>query len=229
VLVFLLVFLLATILLLAAWSLFFQAYIYEQPAQGLLTWRAPAAGAAVTAFVAAWALLAQKADHKLGLLFDFSASEGKEFKELWTTDKEGHKLGHYKLVGGEKPRFLLNGNTAAKKELPTRPDGILVVEDGAEVLFKPDRDAEGHFKSREGEWLEYRDARGRVMIENQWGKVGRFRFGWFLANVGLNLLFLAAWVAVLWLLLEFQFWHALGQAVVVWLALELFVLGHVIS
>ena len=33
----------------------------------------------------------------------------------------------------------------------------------------------------------------------------------------------------LWLLLHFQFWHAFGQAVVIWLALTLFILPPMFS
>jgi hypothetical protein len=242
VLVFLLVFLLATTGLLAAWSLWFQSYIYEKPADGLLQWRAPAAGAGVTAFVALWALLAHKADHRLGLLVDVSPRESyPPVKELWATDKEGHKKklpdgkeAHYKLVGSP-PEFRLNGTG---DRLPRTPDGILIVENGAEVVFLPERDAQGNFKRGEVKSMAgsqtqpilYKDPKGRVIEEGQFQYIGgRFRFGWFLANLALNVLFLAAWLAALWLLLEFQFWHALGQAVVVWLALELFVLGHLIS
>src|SRR5947207_8587629 len=40
----------------AAWSLWFQGYLYSEPAP-VLPWRAPAAGAAVAAFVALWVVL----------------------------------------------------------------------------------------------------------------------------------------------------------------------------
>src|SRR5262249_20632443 len=106
-----------------------------------------------------------------------------------------------------------------------------------EVVFLPERDADGKFKTRKVDTiggaqeqpLEYKDAKGRVMVEGQLGRTGRFRFGWFMANVALNLLHLVVWVLVLWLLLEFHFWHAVGQAIVVWMVLMLFVLSHLIT
>jgi hypothetical protein len=48
-----------------------------------------------------------------------------------------------------------------------------------------------------------------------------FRFGLFVANVFLNLLHLALWFALLWLLLDYQWPHALGLAIVLWLLMTL--------
>jgi hypothetical protein len=44
------------------------------------------------------------------------------------------------------------------------------------------------------------------------------------ANLLLNFLHLGVWFACLWLLLRFQWGHALGFAVVLWLALTLTIL-----
>src|SRR5207244_6771792 len=95
------------------------------------------------------------------------------------------------------------------RPMPSRPAKIIVSDDGQRVAFLPDRDPAGHYKvakSRtpvgevEGS-LNYRDDRGRVMIEGSLGAVSIARPGWLAANLALNFLHLVVWFLCLWLLL----------------------------
>src|SRR5215469_15735149 len=66
-------------LLLAAWTLFFQGYIYSEPVEAIY-WRAPAAGAALTLFLLIWMVLDYRSietpqDEGRYRSFDFSTGE----------------------------------------------------------------------------------------------------------------------------------------------------------
>jgi hypothetical protein len=226
---YLVLFFVVVAIFLAAWSLWFQGYIYSEPAQ-VLPWRAPAAGAAVAAFVALWVILVARSHGKLATLWDFSASTTVEYKDVWATDADGKELARYKEVNGV---YWLDGRVNGPK-LKDRPDGLKVKEPNKDdkVWFKPDRDAKGNFKVEQvngvggsaPQPLKYRDDKGHVMEEGSLGRVTTFRYGWLFANVLLNVLHLAVWWLCLWLLLQFQWAHALGQSIVLWLVTMLFVL-----
>jgi hypothetical protein len=227
----LLVFVVVTVAL-AAWTAWLQSYIYSEACQGIL-WRAPAAGAAVAVFLALWVILVARNPGRLGTLTTFAATETQEFDELILTDRDGKPLPNerYRKVG-IPPLYRLDGKPKGA-ELPQHPDGLLARKNGQEYLFLPDRDAKGNFKMsdrtmfgvKQSGVLEYRDKKsGQVMEEGQLGRISTFYFGRFLANILLNGLHLAVWFAVLWLLLQFQWPHALGQAVILWAGTMLFVL-----
>jgi hypothetical protein len=61
--------------------------------------------------------------------------------------------------------------------------------------------------------------RGRIMSEDSIGYLPRPRRGLRFFNLFLNGLHLAVWFLCLWLVLRFQWAHALGLAFVSWLAL----------
>jgi hypothetical protein len=214
----------------------------------VLPWRAPAAGGAVTVFLALWVLLVARNPGKLGTLTSFTASDSLEFDELVLTDRDGKPLEkvretiqgprkmteRYKKVGEQ---FWLDGQPNSK-ELPQRPDGMIARKGDQDYLFLPDRNPDGTFKVNDrtqfgikfSGMLEYRDKQsGQTMEEGQLGRISTFYFGRFLANILLNLLLLAVWFLVLWLCLEFQWPHALGQAVVLWLATTIFALPPLFS
>src|SRR5207245_11407013 len=82
------------------------------------------------------------------------------------------------------------------------------------------------FKTVPGEPVRYveTDGRGRVMTETYIGTLPVSHWGTSLAKILLTLIHLGLWFAGLWLLLHFQWGHALGLAVVLWLTLSLTVL-----
>jgi hypothetical protein len=118
-----------------------------------------------------------------------------------------------------------------RRLLPDRPDKIIVVEGGQQHVFLPERDAKGHFKVAPGESLRYYEegAKGRYMVEGQWGRVASYRFGRLVLDLFLNLLHFVVWWLVLWLLLRFQWSHALGLAVAFWAVMTLFVLPPLLT
>ena len=109
------------------------------------------------------------------------------------------------------------------KKLTQRPEKIIVNDGGAELIFEPQRDAAGHFKTLQGENLQYYDKSGRVMVEgDRLGEVSQFHWDWLLWNLLFNAFHLGLWFAGLWLVLRFQWAHALGFAVCLWLVMTLF-------
>ena len=79
------------------------------------------------------------------------------------------------------------------------------------------------------EALRYIDGKGRVMLESSLGEIAVFHSGWVIVTLLLSLFFLGVWFVSLWLLLRFQWPHALGQAVVFWGVMILFVMPPVLT
>jgi hypothetical protein len=211
---------------LSAGTLWFQGYIYSEPAEGMY-WRAPAAGTVLTLLVVLWCRLDYGSPGQYPALFDFSPTEEKEFPELWAV-KDG-KTTLYKLkkdAAGHSEYQDANG-----KPLPSHRDAILVKEDGQEVRFEAERNEKGQYKITPGQSLRYleKDGRGRVMTEDSMGRVGEFRWGLTVANFMLSLLHFLAWFGCLWLLLRFQWAHALGLAVIFWLVMTLVILPMLLT
>ncbi len=225
--------------LLSAWTLWFQAYIYSEPTTGI-AWRGPAAGAAVTAFLIVWVVLDYRTPGGWRTIFDSTSStESKPFPEL-RVPKPGGGYSTYKLSPTGRLDYRLDGKPPpAGKQMPSRPAEIVAVAPGGEEsVFKPDRDQKGNFKvPTTSTWfgkaqtapLRYTDPKGQVMLETSIGQVSTFHTGWVIGTFILNLLFLGVWFLSLWLLLNFQWPHALGQAVVFWGVMLLFVMPPVLT
>jgi hypothetical protein len=222
VLVLLLVWFVLTVFL-AAWTLWFQPYVYTESVSGLL-WRAPAAGTVVFLTVLLWAWLDYQSPGQYPTLWQFSPWEDNEYPELIVVRRDG-KQETYKKV--RRPR----GNVYLREDhpLPSRPEKIIGVRpDGERDTYEPDRDAKGNFKAESGQSLKYRDAGGQVMEEGQLGRVRTYYPGRLFLNLFLNFFHLFIWFACLWLLLHYQWSHALGMAVVLWLVMILFILPQVL-
>jgi hypothetical protein len=223
-------------ILLSAWTLWFQAYVYTEPTPGII-WRGPAAGSAVTVVLMLWILLDYRAPGHFRPLFDSTSTDNSEpFPELIVPGPRGEEV--YRLVPpNARLDYRLKGQPTGKV-LPTRPKSIIVIEGDEKYIFEPQRDDKGNFKTRsssswfgssQNEELRYIDSRGRVMLESSLGRVSTFRGGRFTGNLLLNLLLLAAFFAVLWLLLRFAWPLALLQAFVFWVVMQLFVLPPVLT
>jgi hypothetical protein len=224
VLVLLLVWFVLTVLL-AAWTLWFQAYIYSEPV-GAIWWRAPAAGTALALFLTLWVVLDYRAPGRYRELHGFSFIEyPAPYPELHVFNPDG-KEEVFKLhkTGRGLPEYRWDS-----KKLPSRPGRIIVFEDGEKFVFEPERDARGNFKTGPGDVVHYRDSRGREMVEGQLGQVSIRHYGWLAMNFLLNFAHLAVWFACLWLLLRFQWSHALGLAVVFWAVTTLIVVPMVLG
>jgi hypothetical protein len=211
------------VVLLWAGSVWFQGYIYSEPSPQL-SWSAPVAGTALALFFALWCWIDYHSPGRYTDLFHFSPREDHEpFTELWA------------VKGGNSIRYTLTKDAQGQtdyrdqsgKPIPTHPDRITVKEGGEEVIFEPERDANGNYKTRTESplslWpsrqksLLYHDASGREMSEGRLGQLSTFHRGILLASIFLNTFHLALWFVCLWLLLRFQWSHALGLAVIFWL------------
>jgi hypothetical protein len=220
------------IVVLAAWTLWYQNYIYTEPATGIL-WRGPAAGSAVMLVLFLWVVMDYRSPGRYRPIYEFSATETpKPFPELRVPRDTGEEQVFKLLSRGGRPEYHLGGLSTGQP-LPSRPQKVIVIENGERVVFEPERDEKGNFKSRKSggteEPLRYLDPRGRVMYEGQLGQLTTFRRGWLFGNLFVNVLLLAAWFLSLWLLLRFQWPAALLQAFVFWLVALLFVLPPVLT
>jgi hypothetical protein len=213
--------------LLAAWTLFFQGYIYSEPVEAIY-WRAPAAGGALTLFLIIWIICdyrsiadRRQAEGSYHPLHEFSFRETKEYKYLWI------------IRDGREEKYTLRGNQYVNnsgRRLPERPTKVLAGNDDDEKhVFEPEME-NGRFKAKEGEYLRYyeQDNKARYMDENSLGKISITHYGWLIGTLLLNFGFLLVWFVVLWLLLRFQWAHALGIAFGFWL-ISLFVLPLILT
>jgi hypothetical protein len=66
-------------------------------------------------------------------------------------------------------------------------------------------------------------------VEGQFSYRSTPRRAWLLGSFVLHVLLLIAWFLVLWLLLRFEWAHALGQALVLWGAMLLFVMPPLLN
>jgi hypothetical protein len=206
--------------LLAAWTLGFQGYLYTEPTRGV-AWRAPAAGAALTAFLGLWAALDYRAPGRYRELQGFSTTEDLEpFPELRVTNRDG-KEEVFKLRVNSRGQYEYRRND---RPLPTRPAKVVAVRGDQKYVFEAPHDAKGRLKTGPGDLVKYKNAdTGWEMDEQRMGYVSVYHPGWLLANLLLNGLHLAVWFLSLWLLLRFQWAHAVGMAIAAWAVMTLFV------
>jgi hypothetical protein len=239
---------------LAAWTIWFQNYVYLEATAGVF-WRAAVAGSVLTAYLGFWCLLsylAVRADPKspnpFATTFNFNPSRDQQYPVLWTVVRKRHTpeegkapeetevRTRYQLVwpGKGPPQYRKDGLVHGA-ELPPRPEEIIVREGDEEVSFKPDRDANGNYKIEEDKGfftpptkrpLKYRDARNRVMEEGSLGVLPvPPRTGQIVVNCLLNFGLLGVWFACVWLLLRFQAGHAFLMALACWLVMLFCIVG----
>jgi hypothetical protein len=205
-------------------TLWFQNYIYTEAAAHM-HWRALAAGTILTLFYALWGFIDYRVPGRYLSLFDFSAQETiGPFKEIWAV--QGKKETLYKLVPSASGPATYK---AAGKPLPSRVDALIVEEEGQKVRFDVQRDQDGKIKDEPGKSLKYIDPRGRIMLDDEPGKLSIFHTSWLLGNLLLNLAHLLVWFACLWLVLQFQWSHALGLAVVFWIVMTIVILPMLLT
>ena len=207
---------------------FLQSYFYTEASTAIF-WQAPAAAAVLTLFYGLWCLLdygaagARPGYLPYDTIFRFSTLETKgtkPAKKMWAVLKDGKKIPytrwgddyHRELVGGGKGERWLYGKAVAI-EIPE--DGDVARYD----LAKAEQDSEQEYRrfvSKEG-WTvkEYNSGPS--------GLPEAYQTSLWLGNLLLNGLHFALWFVCLWLILRFQWGHALGLAFVLWLVMTLLV------
>ncbi len=216
-------------LLLAAWTLFFQGYIYSEPAEAIY-WRAPAAAAALTLFLTLWITLDYRSvenptdEGRYRPLHELSAREIERFPKLTIPTQDRR----------QKVAYTWRGNQYVNKEgrrLPERPLEIIATDnEGQEHIFRPKTDEKGNFKAEENGRLRYyeEDNPNRYMEEDYPGLITIYHYSWLVMGLLLNFGFFVVWFLCFWLLLRFQWSHALGLAFGAWL-ISLFVLPMLLT
>jgi hypothetical protein len=210
-------------------TLFLQGYYYTEPTKGIL-WQAPAAGAALTIFLVMWCFLvansatATTQDIPYDTLFRFSPQVEMfrdPVRELWAVHKgKGTKEVLYKIYRtppnqyGYKKAGSLSDSPLTNLETV---EAILIKGDqGDKIRFTQATVSEGsydHLVSDDGWQMKW--------YHGPTGLPFKFRWGRFLLTFFLNSFHLVLWFACLWLLLRFQWGHALGLAIVLWLVMTL--------
>lgn len=208
-----------------AGTLFFQGYIYSEPASALY-WRAPAAGAALALFLCLWCFLDYRNPGRYNATwFEPTASDDEVFDKFWSVKGNREILYQaHKTARGLIEYSGANGRPWSRSDADGVVEAILVEDkDGQRIRFNAELTDDKKFKTAAGEPLRYVEAggRGRVMTETYIGKLPVSHRGATLAKIVLSLFHLGLWFACLWFLLHFQWGHALGLAVVLWLVLTL--------
>ena len=214
-------------LLLAAWTLFFQGYIYSEPSEGIL-WRAPAAGAALTLFLCIWVALDYRSienptdEGRYRPLHELSTSETETYDKLTIVNRDS-----------KKELYTRQGNqyvNKAGRRLPERPLEIIATDkEGQEHVFKPKMDKGTFQTEKDGSLRYYEEGNPSRYMEEAWiGQISISHFGWLMTGLLLNFGLLLVWFLCLWLLLRFQWSHALGLAFVAWL-ISIFVLPMILT
>jgi hypothetical protein len=219
-------------------TVFLQGYLYTEPSPDTY-WQAPAAGAAVILFLLVWCLINVNASHDQGpgfepydTLFRFNAVEDydqRPVERIWVVRagvKDPQPYDRHRIVQGyeyvdsttKKPLGSLAGVQAIDMEDDTGKIG----DKGEKIRFELNKDADSG-NSR------FVSPQGWAMGENNLGQPSIFRRRLLVANLLLNSLHFAVWFLCLWLLLRFQWGHALGLAIIIWLVMTLTVLPSLMS
>jgi hypothetical protein len=206
-------------------SLFIQGYFYESPSADL-HWRAPAAAAAVTLFLAFFCLLAKKYD--VNTLFQFVSDKEEPFDQF--DSMRNGKEAHYtkdkrsgKFVDGQKRSWEWNTSEGVV-------DSLIVKEGDQRTVFKADLTPAGKPKdgSKVVRFVE-EGGKGRIISSDDLGVIVKPRPGMTFMMLLLNFAHLIVWFLAIWLLLEYQWPHALLLALPLWAAMTLIVLPAVLD
>jgi hypothetical protein len=208
----------------AAGTALIQGYLYNQPVSGI-SWKSAATGAAVGLFFALWCGLESRAPGRYASLLDFSPREVTTFDTFWAeqTGDSGKRQVRYTRGRNDRGRVTyydadhVPWQRSSSNGMVT---AIIVEEDGEKKRFEAELQ-NGRFKADEAARYVEQGGRHRVMTDVDIGEVVTTRYGVLIGNFLLNLAHLLVWFLCLWLLLQFQWPHALGMAFALWLAFSL--------
>lgn len=214
---------LALVVFLYAGSLWLQGFIYNEPASQI-TWGAPAAGSLLTLLFVYWCWLDVRDPEKYDTLFRFSTAQSTRYDDIWV-EREGQRIHYHRTLipQGARPPQIVYKEVAPPNRVWSRSDSIIVKDKDQEVRFEAERDRDKNYKVPQGKALRYVEPRGRYMTEEMPGLVTTERWGTLFGNLTLNLVHFLLWFLTLWVLLRFQWSHALGLAASFWVIMTVLV------
>lgn len=230
-------------------SVFLQGYFYTEPSPGM-AWQAPAVGGGLTLFLMLWCVLNAASSGATAAQVPYDALH--RFSSTVDYDKHAaEKLWSYKK-GQSKPteyaRFKLSGDKYEYR-IPDRPSNYVHpkgaeppprvgdpwVPNGVVALEIPDKNDKKQklrfeYRKTEEPYANFVSEDGWVMkAEQNIGRPSAGAWGRFLVVVFLNLVHFGLWFAGLWLVLRYEWVHALGLAFVLWLVMTLTVLPMLLN
>ena len=210
-------------------SIAIQGWFYSEPVRGL-GWRAAVSGSAIALFLTAWCTLDRAKPGRYITLPDFSTYDVKEYDEVTVVRrykaqetqevKTVYKLEKNRAGGTRSTDYMSKG-----KPFTRTVDGAmtvaLIIKDGDnEVRFNANLDDKGNYPPE----IRFQEEGGsRYIEEANIGRVFSPKWSLLFGNLTLNFLHFALWFALIWLVLRYQMWHALGFAVAFWLTTMLMV------
>jgi hypothetical protein len=207
--------------ILAAGTVSIQSNIYSEPTTGI-QWKAPTAAAILTVFYALWMIIDYRAldpnrnDFPYDTIFRFSPKEIYDVDQLWAVKNNQEILFKRQAgdtIGASKYVDPLTGQQWSRGDATGLVSAILI--DDKKVRLEPKLTPEGNFLPGAEAFPGYYEVKGRRRMENL-GQVSTFRWGLYIGNWVLNILHLVVWFVPLWLLLRFQWSHALFIAAILW-------------
>jgi hypothetical protein len=212
---------LAVMVVLWAGTMFLQGYLYSEPVSQIY-WRAPLAALVLTLFLAFWCSLDYRHPRHYNALFDFTARDDEKF-DKFIAEKNGKEI-PYAARSDAQGRTEYR-DPQGKKWARSDSEGVIKAitvqtKDGQKLRFEAEL-IEGKFKAAQGQPVRYVEVDGekRVMTDEYIGQVSVVRWGRVLANLFLNFAHWVVWFLCLWLLLRFQWSHALGLGLALWAVL----------
>ncbi|HZU35928.1 MAG TPA: hypothetical protein VFA18_08470 [Gemmataceae bacterium] len=204
-------------------ALLLQGLLYSEP-EPELYWRAPAVATVLTLMLAGWGKLAYDAPDRFQAWFLLTNTKTTEVTKLQARVRDDPKNWRVYTAHRNARGLIEYWADDTGRHMPTPPEAVKIREGDEEVEFVPDRDPKTNtFKRDLDHKVVYHDERGRTMTEDRLGTVTESHSGVLVLNWFLTVLIFAVCFVCLWLLLRFQWPHALGLAAVCWLVITLFI------
>jgi hypothetical protein len=233
-------------------SVFAQGFLYTEPSPGI-AWQAPAVGGALTVFLMLWCLLNATAAGATASQVPFDAlfraqtveeydkrpaaklwsySQKKGFPKVVVYDlsmKTGGKTWDYRVAPGQTFKFgeeppeagaLWDPAQVEAVEIPDRNDKNQKVRFERRPVEKGEKTAFTEFVSADG-WVMKAEKNMGLPESGSWGR--------FILIAFLNGFHLALWFVGLWLVLRFEWLHALILGGVLWLVMTLAVVPMLLN
>jgi hypothetical protein len=222
--------------LLVLGALVLQGYFYTEVNPGVF-WRGPVVGVILTLFLFFWCWInyvspnVHKRDMPFDTLFNATGSVDlvnepvKEMHVYFGNSKQAVKFERYKYVEGRLSRIGYR-EAGGDRHWSSKIKKIVITVNDREYVFErrhaDDRSEYPYFLSPEGWFMREYD-------NGVNGQPAAFLVGLFLLDLLINFSYLALLVLGLWLVLRFQFWHALGLGAALWLAMIIFVVPYLLD